>query len=482
MEALQEPPFRRAKQESEIKIDLSGVSSSAVEMSNVLVPKLPFEKFLGYLSLEDRVRYRLVSKGWYLMINNLKVTKLFYSGVRSGFIYEKIRLVSGAFAQNFICSPRIEWLQLFASSFLANLHHLRLTDFPLKPDNQPAVTQALESFGQLEKLEIIRLHHPRDDRDDESDYYLPDYSAQQIDLRLSLPTLKSIYLEKLPQIGRLTLKAPRLQNVELRSNLILDLTHIESVERLITTCPRWTGMKLLKNLRFLCFCDYENKIDSTLLSSLERLKVVFLRDPDNARELFKQKKQYGRADLEIYLQGLHLNGPDDPVFSAKIYTSVFYYNKIFNHWVEYQSKLADEIPLHRGLCYEQIASAPQESEINVLNRLRDLNLIIVYKPVEDIQRFLNFLQNFKQITELLFVENQPQELFDRLPNYCAVQKLTIDPDWLGYFGPVVPPDFEFLFRLKSLTHLKLGWPIDEELSRKLYEKLEFLLRISTPNR
>ena len=41
--------------------------------------------------------------------------------------------------------------------------------------------------------------------------------------------------------------------------------------------------------------------------------------------------------------------------------------------------------------------------------------MIVDKTVQDRQRFLDILKSFDYISELLFDCDQPQELFDRLP-------------------------------------------------------------------
>ena len=73
------------------------------------LPELPFEKVLSYLSLEDRLKSRAVSRRWYWTINNFKVKSLCYLDHPAGFIRGKSRLVSGAFARNFISSSRFEW-------------------------------------------------------------------------------------------------------------------------------------------------------------------------------------------------------------------------------------------------------------------------------------------------------------------------------------------------------------------------------------
>lgn len=53
----------------------------------------------------------------------------------------------------------------------------------------------------------------------------------------------------------------------------------------------------------------------------------------------------------------------------------------------------------------------------------DLNEIKIDSSVHDTQGFLDFLKNFNNIVELSFDGGKPQDLFHRLPEQSAVQKL-----------------------------------------------------------
>ena len=109
-------------------------------------------------------------------------------------------------------------------------------------------------------------------------------------------------------------------------------------------------------------------------------------------------------------------------------------------------------------------SVSPELAVNVLKRLTGLRSIVLDEPVRDIQRFLDFLDNFDNVFHLEFYTDQHQDLIDRLSSYDSIQLLTI--------GPTV--DFEFLFRLKSLTYLNLDFPIHADLIPKVLEGLPFL--------
>ena len=409
------------------------------------LPELPFEKILGYLSLEDRLKLRAVSRSCHIKIDHHRVKSLCYSERPSGFIWGKSRWVSGACAQNFISSTRFEsFFNAFGRSVLSNLKHLRLCDLSLDLENKTAFSRILKSFGQLEELDIIRAQ----------------FDWDRI-LKLNLPMLTSIQLEGLCGMKKLTLDTPRLQIVKLQDRLLtLDIVHGESVERLIIWDITKMTQKRLKNLKYLHAGNLQ-RWDSTFLFSLEQLKEIHLNSYWNVSKLFNQKQRYRRADLKIFYFGLHLNGPDDPA----IHFLNGFNEEAFRRLANNSSRLADVIPFCDTLYYEHIECVALESAINILNRFVDLNKIIVDNPVQDIQRFLDLLKNLDNILDLQFSCEQPQELFDRLPEHSAVQRLMIDCGVL---------DFQFLFRLKHLVYLEVRCHFYAKLIRKAFKELPFL--------
>lgn len=120
-----------------------------------------------------------------------------------------------------------------------------------------------------------------------------------------------------------------------------------------------------------------------------------------------------------------------------------------------------------------------------MSRFIDFYLLKIDTSVKkrNVQRFLDLLKNSDNIVSLWFRRAQPQELFNRLSEHCAVQKLIIK-------RPSSDLDFQFLFRLKHLVELYLDLsslfpdnaftdpiePIDFELIRRILEELEFLFK------
>ena len=292
------------------------------------LPELPFEKVLSYLSLEDRLKARAVSRRWYTMINSFKVKTLCYSSLPSSFILGKNRLmVRDAFAQNFISTTRFaSFFNTFGRSILSNLKRLRIFDLQLNEEKPTVFTEIFKSFGQLEQLDIIRTSSSP--------------SGHAVEFELSLPMLKSIRLEMLFGISRLGLDAPRLQQVRIHECFTqMDLVHVDSVERVTMDRFFQIPLKQLKNLKQL-YLRYSTHIDPTLLSGLEQLKEIHFGQRDGVLAIFEQKRRYGRADLKVYLYGVLLSGPEDPKLSED-FKDV---KEFFFYLVENQSRLADEIP------------------------------------------------------------------------------------------------------------------------------------------
>ena len=402
------------------------------------LPDLPFEKMLSYLSLQDLIRSRAVSRAWLQMIDSFRVKSLCYSPHPMGFIAGKVRWISGTFAQNFIFTTRFPtFVHTFGSTILSNLKQLRLCGF------SPNITnlQTLRSFERLEKLDLISV------------------ISRVTEFELNMPMLISIHLERVRGIEKLTLDAPRLCNVKLlsSSSLRLDLVHGEPVESLNTDDLNHVEVRKLKNLKKL-YTGASSEIDSTLLFSLEQLKEVHLNNKSEVSKIFDQKERYGFANLKIFLGGLLLNGRNDPAANFSSET-------IFYCLVENPARMADEIPLNNHLPYSLLDGVAPRMRMNVLSRCPHLNSIVVNRPVRDTQRFLDFLKTFATIAQLRFEGDQPQDLFDRLPEHCAVQILFIRS---------APSNFQFLVRLNHLISLKLNCEIFVDSIRKVFQALPYL--------
>ena len=410
------------------------------------LPELPFEKVLSYLSLGDLIKSRAISRRWYEKIKRLKVRSLCYSERPSGFIQGKSRL-------EFISSFKL-FVNISRESILSNLKHLCLCGLDLNRVIRKTLAQTLNSFGQLEELDIIRF-----------DYYPNDRSRWKMKLKLNLPMLNSIQLKEVYGMEELVLNAPRLQNVKLFDCYYfrVELVH-QSVERLFDIQNRVSPLKNLKKLKYLYLGYFSDEFffDPTSLSGLEQLKEIHLNDPENIAELFEQKRRYGRADLKIFLHGFLLTGPSDPETDS-LFDSIS--GEAFVHLAENPWGLADEIPFCTSLPYAAIERVAPELVIHTVSRFIDLETICIDEPVQDVQRFLDFLKSFGHIPKLRFLCAQPQDLFDRLSEHCAVRTL---------FMKCAPSDFQFLLKLKHLNHLDLGCSFDPSSISRVFEELKFV--------
>lgn len=419
------------------------------------LPELPFKQVLSYLSLGDRLRMGTVSRSCHQKIHNTRVSSLCFSDRPSGFILGKSRWISGTFSRNFINSTRFaSFFNAFRSTILSNLKHLRFCDLELKI-NSAIFAQTINSFDQLQELTLIRLS-------------LRDYSDQEIEFELNLPMLTGIYLDEVAGIQTLTLDAPRLREVRLVicDRLRLVITCGESVERLIATRWEYTAVSELKNLRCL-HLGYHADIDAAILCDLDQLREVQLISSKSVKQLFEQRRRYGKAvDLKIRMHGYLLNGPDDPAFD---FLSTASFEDSIIPMIANPSRLADGVSFWRDIPYTKIEHVAPELVNNLMNKFTEFDKISFFKRVQDIEHLLNIFKNFANISELEFCVHQPQDLFDRLPEHCAVQKLLIC---------YVHSDLRFLFKLKHLIHLVVYNSIGVKLIREFFERLPFLSNLN----
>ena len=248
----------------------------------------------------------------------------------------------------------------------------------------------------------------------------------------------------------------------------MDIVHVESIERLIIDdiCNNYNRVKKLKNLKYL-FTGGQIRFDPTFLFHLRQLKEIHLSDarPEKVLPLFEQKQRYGRACLKIYLCGLLLNGPRDPVIgSLDDYGFLSIRDLSENHW-----KLANEVPFWTLLHWEGMGGICPEVLVFVLNRLIDLRQINA-EVVEDHGRFLNLLEKLNNIEALEFyfdfVTDYDCDLLYRLQNHCAIQRLhaRFINDW------------QSILSLGDLVNLSItnDFAGDVEPIREIFEALHFL--------
>ena len=438
------------------------------------LPDLPFELVVSYLGLQDFLKSRAVSRSWKTRIDNHRVNSLCCSNRARDFIMGKSCWVKGEFEQNFIGTTRFAiFYSTFGQSVLCNLRRLRFCDLDLDKLDAVAFNECLGSFSQLEELDIIRFK------------VATRYNGQPLPFRphwkLSLPMLRRIHLKDFCAIYSVTLNAPRLQKVRIDGRFphFLKLVHVDSVERVIIYEVSQIAVAHLKNLKQLTINVDPllfSHIDSTLLSGLEQLREIYLNGGRFLSSLFDQKQRYGHTELKIYLRGVLLDGPEDPAMNCHNILG------FFTHLTENQTRLADEMTFEPGLyLYADIEHVAPELATNVLKRFIDLNEIYVNGPVQDIPRFINFLKNF-DIVELTFTCDHPQDLFDRLPEHCTVQKLTLQ---------YLPSDPAFLFRFENVLEVNINITIHRmgadprrpviresrtlniEIIRRFFEQLQF---------
>lgn len=432
-----EPQLKRMKKQEELGFEIDHL------------PDLAFEKVLSYLSLENLIKFRRVSKRWCQTIDGFKMKTLSLSTVPQGFAIEKTRM-----AQNFISSLCYKkFFRTFGHSILSHLKRLHLYEPHLDPEKIPEIIQTLESFGQttLEELGFFDFT-PR---------ILSNSSAK---FELNLPMLKSIQLDCVYGIGELTLNAPRLESIKIRRcpcSFRLELIHVESIEKLVTdNAVNHLKVENLKNLKYLYISNYDSpKMNPVMLASLKRLEEFHSNDFCSVLDAFKQKQRHSLAELKIFYYGLLLNDPSDPA----IQDLVSYPELCLGYLASrHLARLAEEVPLLRRIFY---SDCNRLIEPNFLNRFTDLEQLVVPTPIKNIDGFLNLLKKLDHNVWLQFRCATSQTLLDGLSESYPLRRLTL---WKP------PPNLDFLFKLKSLVYLHLEYCVNVEFIQQIF-KLPFLL-------
>lgn len=426
------------------------------------LPKLPFDILLSHLSLEDKMMSMAATKGWRerFELATIRPKMLFCSSHSIGFIDGKRRLVSGAFADHFVSSPQyLSFFLIFRPTLLSELQHLRICDLPVSEKNRKVFVQILNSFSQLHQLDVIRVGNS------------PGHSPTRHSIKLNMPILSSVRLEEIHAYLLVTLDAPKLKRVCIKdcSDLKMRLGHPETVERLIIHRLKYTEVKKLKKLQYLN--THDSEFGPTFLSYFEHLKQIHLQTSRQSafQHLFEQKALLNRDHLKIYLRGMLLSGHDDPAIDA---LQPYFGDSAIRFMVENASRVTEEIPFQSSLYYSDIQNVAPEQAIHTLKKLIDLKTLIVKSTVEDIAGFLRILKNI-DIIRVEFWCAQPQELYDRMPENSAVQKLTIYDK---------AADFRFISKLKDLIYLELKCQIDAATIRQILEELKFLLDFEFMNK
>lgn len=426
------------------------------------LPELPFEHLLSYLSLKERIRSRRVSKRWYCVINSFRVECLCYSNCPIDKIQDnKERWITGKFSErNFINSTQFSLFFFHTLTIFSNLKRLRFRDVHLsKEKDLVAFCCILNSFGQLEHLDLIKVHF--------------DAQRNLPTLNLNLPMLTSFQLLNVIYFHELILKAPRLQTVRILNSKYLRVTIVDgqSVQRLIIDCWENIDIKTLKTLQIL-YASLLSTIGPNFLFDLPKLKEIHTINSSNVLELFEQRRKLGRTDLLIYLCALRLNGANDPRIAT--YQESFASHIYLNDLVANLDRLADEVPFSCKLYYTNTRNAGPKSDLikfNFLRRFTGPVEIVVLDLVQNTQQFLEVLKNCGYAIDLWFGGVQSQTLFEQISQHCVanVRNLTL------FYPPSLRLDF--LYRLKHVTRIYLNWQIEIETIRKAFEELPVLSSI-----
>ena len=278
--------------------------------------------------------------------------------------------------------------------------------------------------------------------------------------------LTRIHLEEVFGVKKLTLITPRLLEVY-KVSACPQLTvgpSGYSVVKVITDRP--TDL-CFENLRLVQHLYLKHiAVGQDFLEHLNDLLEVHLQDQHSLPTLFRWIVKHQRFGLAVFLCGCRLNGPNDPAIdhlSRDLNSENFSYP-----FVQFESnplRTASEIPFITTLSYSAAMEVNPDSVITIFRRFTDLKEIKEFCKIKNVQRFLSFLENFENISQIAFMCDQRADLFDRLPAHLALQSLTIPR----------PHSADFVYRLENLMRLEARFNVDSDTIPDLFNYLKFLV-------
>lgn len=184
---------------------------------------------------------------------------------------------------------------------------------------------------------------------------------------------------------------------------------------------------------------------------------------NSRRSLDVLRRELNGEDQRVHLFIIRLNSVNDPVIESV--RSTFWDRRYVQCLVANPIRLARSIEFLFRIRYSAIESVAPGLEIDILKRFTDLEELVGDEPVHDVDRFLKLLEKLN-VSSLDFVCDQPQQLFDHLPDRCTtVQQIAIHDR---------PTSLGFLLKMHSLTNLCLSFSVDTEFITRVSKELEYL--------
>ena len=279
------------------------------------MPDLPFELIISYLSLQDCIGCRTLSRRWCGTINRLRI-KILCFWRRPSFNAQR-RLFSGALARNFVSSARFDLLcqTTLDQSILSSLKQ-RLCDLRLGAEQTITFGQVLNLFGQLEELDIVQFKCLPDVDTNPCRYTFCFMSENSLRLAKQIPFSYNLICkdppyfsqELIPSISETSILK---RFIDLSSIIVFDLGHPDYPGHLRQDIERF--LKNLDNIRDLRVSyrrNYHKNQQQVLLDQLPDYcpllqKLHIPRSPFNFRFLFRLKHLI-QLNVESYLYNINL--------------------------------------------------------------------------------------------------------------------------------------------------------------------------------
>ena len=425
------------------------------------LPLVPAMKIIGYLSIEEISKLKLVNKWFYQLINeNVKIENLVISTYddlpynrRWFYTYDLVSL------QQLIENKSFRQTSLLLKQSIISNQLKRLYIYEAQ-----ILLEVLNSFDKLIHLEMI-------------DFAVESITRNNV---LRLPMLEILYLEWSNEFGLenlLVIDLPKLRRFKLQSSCIhgsfMELTHPDSIQCLevnsFDECRNFLSFCI--NLQhFYCANLYLDNLNNFIkpVRKLTKLRSIHLNGEKDVYAILELKKESFNKDLKIHFGNLEIGVlPDELDFDNWSILD----HKMINLYAKYYSKLADYCPHVSEINYNDLEACFNKLPDNFTNKFPNFDFLVAHKEVNNLNQLIKVLDECKTIRKLKLHSSLGQRFFD-----CNLTDLCPNIVKLKVLGNQVL-DFEFVFKFKNICRISIDQTLPIELAKRLIQSFKSLKRL-----
>lgn len=419
------------------------------------LPDLVLFKVFDYLTIDELILIRTVSKRLKYLINEYKIKELIVRDRHDVdynwyFTYKPVNLNNSIF---------IYWRNHIYDypHFRTFFRHCKRMKLRLNNDFS---YDCLDEFKNLEHLEV-----------DNNLYYLYGMAI------VNLPNLKILKILIQSTDGKLTINSEKLEIICLSRFETIQLVNPQTVRQLQVESYENENLKDLKNLEIFR-CNHASNTDSLIAKLPDNLKEIhafdfttlLIRDEELTmiNRILEQRSKF--QNLSVYFKSIKINEANIDRNSPN-----FNNNQIKNKFALLSKNfdsLEDKVSWIVDFEYNLLMNAfNNQLPVNFHNKFVNIHHIETKKKIEDQNHFYEFLRNCRNLVSLVLdCPSLNQEFYDKLAD------IPFFIEHLSLMENEVELDCQFVLKLKLLTDFITNQDLSMQLITDISMKLSYIRR------